>query len=96
MRSCHALDLPFTFGTLDAPGMRAFAGEGEAAEALSRNVMDAWAAFARYGNPGHERIGEWPAYDVARRATMELSEHCGVRDAPMEPERALMERLLGG
>jgi para-nitrobenzyl esterase len=93
-RSCHALDLPFTFGTLDAPGMPAFAGEGDAARTLSDRLMDAWVAFARCGDPGHEGIGDWPAYDPTRRATMELGPRCGVLDAPMERERALMASLL--
>jgi para-nitrobenzyl esterase len=93
--ACHALDLPFTFGTLDAPGMRAFAGEGEAARALSRRLRAAWTRFARDGLPDHAEIGAWPVYEPERRATMELGAGCGVREAPLEPERALMEELLG-
>jgi para-nitrobenzyl esterase len=93
--ACHALDLPFTFGTLDAPGMREFAGDGEAARGLSRRLRDAWTRFAREGEPGHPGIGAWPAYQPGRRATMELGARCGVQDAPLEAERALLERLLG-
>jgi para-nitrobenzyl esterase len=95
VRSCHALDLPFTFGTLDAPGMPDFAGRGEAARVLAANVMDAWCAFARHGRPAHDGIGEWPAYDRAHRRTMELGATCGVREAPREAERLAMERLRG-
>jgi para-nitrobenzyl esterase len=88
-RACHALDLPFTFGTLGAPGMPAFAGAGPAAERLSANLRAAWLAFARTGDPGHPGIGPWPAYATPRRATMELGASCGVLDAPLEEERAL-------
>ena len=45
--ACHAIELPFLFGTLDAPGMRRFAGEGPEAESVSEKMMDAWIAFAR-------------------------------------------------
>jgi para-nitrobenzyl esterase len=58
--ACHTIDLPFVFGTLDAPGMPELAGGGPAAEALSENVRAAWLAFARTGNPSHPGIGEWP------------------------------------
>jgi len=91
--ACHAIDLPFTLGNLDAPGMSAFAGAGDAAERLAANLMDAWASFARGGNPSHAGIGEWPRYEASRRATFELGEECRVLEAPFEAERALLERL---
>jgi para-nitrobenzyl esterase len=91
--ACHAIDLPFTFGNLDAPGMDEFAGRGEAAETLAGHVMDAWCAFARHADPSHAGVGAWPPYDTARRASMELGRRCGVALAPQEPERAALERL---
>jgi para-nitrobenzyl esterase len=91
--ACHALDLPFTFGTLDAPGMREFAGGGPAAERLAGQLMDAWLAFARDGDPAHAAIGPWPRYDAARRATMRFGEACGVELAPQEAERAVWDEL---
>jgi para-nitrobenzyl esterase len=39
-------------------------------EQLSRQIADAWAAFARTGSPSHRGIPEWPAYTTAERATM--------------------------
>jgi para-nitrobenzyl esterase len=91
--ACHALDLPFTFGTLDAPGMPEFAGGGEAAQRLSGAMMDAWCAFARRGDPSCDATGSWPAYTPERRATMELGARCGVLDAPQEPERSALARI---
>ncbi len=91
--ACHALDIPFTFGTLDLPGMREFAGDGPAARVLAGHVMDAWCGFASHGDPSHPGIGSWPRYDRERRATMRLGEKCGVVDAPYEAERALFETL---
>jgi len=93
--ACHALDLPFTFGNLDAPGMSEFAGAGAPAEALSAAMMDAWVAFARSGDPSHPAIGAWPAYEGERRATMELGARRRVLHAPLEAQRAMWERLGG-
>ena len=91
--SCHALDIPFTFGTLDLPGIREFAGASAAAHELSHHLMDAWCAFAREGDPGHPGIGAWPAYEREHRSTMILGEKCGVREAPYEEERTLFAEL---
>jgi para-nitrobenzyl esterase len=91
--ACHALDIPFALGTLDAPGMRDFAGAGPDAERLAGRCMDAWLAFARSGDPSHPGIGPWPCYDTGRRATMELGARCGVLDAPLEAERRLLESV---
>jgi para-nitrobenzyl esterase len=87
--SCHALDLPFVFGTLDHPVLSRFAGGGRDARALAEHIQDAWIAFARTGSPAHPGIGEWPSYDAHRRATMILGRECGVEEAPREAERAV-------
>ena len=54
-RACHALDLPFTFGTLDVSTWREFAGaqgaNAVAADALSARMRAAWAAFAATAAP---------------------------------------------
>jgi para-nitrobenzyl esterase len=85
--SCHGLELPFVFGTLDSKGADAFAGAGPIAEALATAIQDAWLSFARTGDPG------WPAYDPARRATMLLGETCEVVGDPMPAERLAWDGL---
>jgi para-nitrobenzyl esterase len=94
MGACHAIDLPFVFGNLDAPGMSAFAGEGPEAEALAHAMIDAWVAFARDGDPARAGAA-WPRYDLARRATLELGRLRELRDAPLDEERVLVERFTG-
>ena len=90
--SCHALELPFVFGTLDHPLLRGFAGSHLCgARELAARIQDAWLNFARRGNPAHSGLGPWPAYDATRRATMILDRECGVEDAPREPERAFWD-----
>ena len=85
--SCHGIDLPFVFGTLDSKGADAFAGSGPAAEALATRVQDAWLSFARTGDPG------WPAYDPKTRPTMLFGETCEVVSDPMSAERAAWGEL---
>jgi para-nitrobenzyl esterase len=62
-RACHALDLPFTFGTLDVSTWREFTGAtGEraaAAEALSARMREAWTSFAATGTPSDAVVGPW-------------------------------------
>ncbi len=94
--SCHALDLPFVFGTLTHPLLRGFTGRGPEAMALAERMQDSWIAFARTGDPSHDGIGSWPGYERTRRATMILGRECRVEAAPREPERAFWESLDGG
>jgi para-nitrobenzyl esterase len=49
--ACHALDLPFVFGTVHHPAVQAFAGGGDDAFQLSAFMRSSWAAFARSGVP---------------------------------------------
>lgn len=95
LRACHALDLPFTFGTLGAPGMAAFAGSGPAAEQLSATLRAAWTGFARDGDPSPPGL-PWPRYDARRRATLELGAICRVLEAPLDGEGALFAEAFGG
>lgn len=59
-------------------------------------MMEAWLAFARGGNPSHEGIGDWPAYDAATRGTMVLGPNIHAENAPFEEERALFDELTYG
>lgn len=89
--ACHGLEIPFVFGTLTSPGVGMFTGEGPQARALSERMQDAWLAFARSGDPSTTELGEWPAYDARRRATMVLGPACSVQEAPLEEERRFWE-----
>jgi para-nitrobenzyl esterase len=56
--ACHGIDIPFTFGNF-VDGWDAFVALDDDGQALSRTMRDAWAEFARTGDPG------WPAYPNA-------------------------------
>ena len=92
--ACHALELPFVFGTLVAPTMDRFAGKGPDAETLSGLMMDAWIAFARSGEPGHASLPGWGGYDAANRATLIFDRACELAHAPLEAERAAWDGLI--
>jgi para-nitrobenzyl esterase len=92
--SCHALELPFVFGSLRHPFISAFAGSDESALRLSEQIQRAWTGFARTGEPAIE--GEpWPNYDAAQRETMILGPHTRAVSAPFEQERRFWEDVLG-
>jgi para-nitrobenzyl esterase len=92
--ACHALELPFVFGTLNAPTQDKFAGTGPTVERLSQNMMDAWLGFARVGDPSHSGIGAWSAYDATSRATMLFGRDSALERAPFDAERAAWDGIL--
>src|SRR3954447_2017627 len=89
--ACHALELPFVFGTLHSPGLDKFAGSGPEADRLSEQMMDAWLAFARSGDPNTPALPEWSTYDGTQRATMVFGAHTHVENAPYDDERLLWQ-----
>jgi para-nitrobenzyl esterase len=86
MGAYHALELGFLFGNYS----EAYGGSGPAADAVSRNIQDAWLSFARNGNPSCESIGNWPSYSE-RRLTMMLRDVCHVEEAPYDDERRVWD-----
>ena len=93
--SCHALELPFVFGTLNAPTQDRFAGTGPDVERLSRDMMDAWLAFATSGDPAAKAVGAWSAYDDTKRPTMVFdTKFSRQEDDPFGEERNALEALI--
>ena len=92
--ACHALEMPFVFGTVKHKSQVRFAGEGPDVDALSANMMDAWLAFAKSGDPSHKGIGDWPAYDAKPRATMIFDTPTRVENDPFGEEREAIEALI--
>ena len=84
--ACHALELPFVFGTLDYPIIGLFSGTGEDAAALSEEIQSAWVSFASSGDPAITE-GTWPAYDDVTRMTKVFGGSERLLAAPGDVER---------
>lgn len=90
--SCHALDLPFSWDNVDAPGTEIMVGEISAERrALAARMGDAWVAFATGDGPG------WPAYEPDARATMWLAaDRIELVEDPFGTERRWWDGLDAG
>jgi len=82
----HAIDVPFTFDTLEFTNAT---DRSAAAHALAVTMSGAWATFARTGVPGHASLPAWPTYSLADWATMVLDADCHVVRDPAAEARAL-------
>ena len=91
----HTMEIPFVFGRLDDPERGPLPEQEGAAQRLAAQMMDAWIAFARTGDPATEALPAWPAYTADRRATMVFDASVRVVHAPMEAERAVWASNLG-
>lgn len=69
--ACHGIDIPFPFGNF-VDGWDGFVGADADAYALSRAMREAWAAFARAGDPGWPAV---PATMVFGRASHLVADH---------------------
>jgi para-nitrobenzyl esterase len=64
----HASELAFMFGTPE--GWTEIYGMDGIPEGLRDQMMDAWLAFAKTGDPNHPNMPSWPAYDTTDRPTL--------------------------
>lgn len=81
--SCHALDIPFAFDNLSAPGADFFTGNGPERAAIADRFAGEIVHFAVHGHP------TWSQFDVDSRDTLVIDEHTRLVSDP-EPEiRAL-------
>jgi para-nitrobenzyl esterase len=85
LRSTHALEIPFAWNTLDAPGVGAFLGEGVQPQGLAEAMHRSWIEFVHEGAVG------WPAFDPERRPVMEFGDEVGLRHDPYGATRRLFD-----
>lgn len=79
----HGLEIPFVFDITDDVGMT---GERSDKHELAAQVRDAWAAFARNGDPNHSGIPKWEPYTADNRATMLFDAPCKLAVDPGREE----------
>ena len=90
----HALELSFVFGLLGNRDIGIVPGRTEETQRLSEQMMDAWIAFARSGNPNHKNIPELPPYDKKNRATILFDKEVTVETDPYGNERATWDGII--
>lgn len=90
----HAVDVPFTFDNLDAPGASFFTGEpDEAMRHVAGAMGDAWCAFARDGDPHASGLPRWPTWEPPTHATLVLDGDPRVVDDPAADRRAVWDGI---
>lgn len=89
--SPHTAELPFVFGNVALA--QAFTGDGPELPKLERQVMKAWAQFARTGNPQHDELPVWPTYSLDERPTMVFSADTQVVNDPRGAERVAIGQV---
>ena len=84
------------FGTIGRTGDDRMSGTGSDADRLAGHMMDAWIAFARHGDPSHNGIGTWPAYEPDTRPTMVFDRETAATTEPFPVETAMWADLMAG
>jgi para-nitrobenzyl esterase len=84
LKSCHSVEVPFVFDTLDVIGER---HHKPGAQTLADRVSQTWVAFARTGK------ADWAAYTADNRATMVFDDTCKVVADPDGEVRPLWSKV---
>lgn len=85
LKSPHTICIPFSFGNVDiAEGIT---GKGADRYILQNQMMGAWHAFMKTGNPNHAGLPQWQPYDVKDHPTMIFDNTCRVVNDPAREER---------
>ncbi|EIZ78806.1 carboxylesterase, type B [Novosphingobium sp. Rr 2-17] len=82
--AAHTDDIPYVFGTIDAPG--SYSGTGAAARSLSAAMMQAFTGLAKTGRPG---LPQWSPYRLPDRATMMFDDTMRIQNDPRRWQREL-------
>ncbi|MGE0688137.1 MAG: carboxylesterase/lipase family protein [Dehalococcoidia bacterium] len=92
LKSTHTLEIPFVFDNLEVSND--YVGPRPERETLMEQMSGAWLAFARTGNPDHEGLPHWPAYDETTRATMIFDAVSEVENDPASSDRTAWDVLI--
>lgn len=92
--SCHVMEVPFVFGITNQPTGQFYTGGGEEAARLSREVREAWSAFAKGNAPSSPAWPSWPAYSREGRETLRIARETCREDDPQADRRELWQGIL--
>jgi para-nitrobenzyl esterase len=91
-RSFHCSEIPFAFANTDVT--ENYTGASDEARSLADTVAKAWINFARYGNPNHDGLPQWPAFSDTNGAMMVFNNTCEVKNDPDGEARKLLTRIF--
>jgi len=57
-------------------------------------MANAWISFARHGNPNHNGLPEWPAFNEKSGAIMVFNNNCEVHNDPDGEARELLQHIF--
>ncbi|MEX1022437.1 MAG: carboxylesterase/lipase family protein [Dehalococcoidia bacterium] len=83
-KAAHAMEIPFVFDNTHAVPMT---GEREDKAELAALMSQTWATFARHGDPNHEGLPHWPAFNIEARPTMVFDVPARMEHDPRREER---------
>lgn len=84
LKAAHGMEVAFAFDRVDAtPTSGTLPGRHE----LAAQMSQAWIQFARTGNPNHESLPNWPAFEASDRATMVFDYPSRLERDPASEER---------
>ncbi|MEX2104677.1 MAG: carboxylesterase/lipase family protein [Bacilli bacterium] len=92
MKSLHGLEIPFVFDNL-YKSKPDFTGDASELSSLAANMSQAWINFARSGNPNHNGLPAWPAYNMEERPTMIFDMQCKIVNDPRREGRKVLEQI---
>ncbi len=84
--SCHAIDIPFAFDNLDAPGTDMLLGTDPDRQQIADRFAAEIAQFAAHGHPS------WEQFNVSTRPTLELNVNVALLNDPESEIRQLFPR----
>jgi len=90
-RSFHCSEIPFAFANTDK--CENYTGASNEARKLGEKVAKAWINFARYGDPNHKGLPNWPAFKDNNGAMMVFDSKCEVKNDPDGEARKMLQRI---
>ena len=90
-KAMHCMELPFVFNNIDR--CHEMTGGTKEAYGLADKVSQAWINFARSGDPNHDDLPKWPAYNAENTPTMHFDGQCEVKP---QMDKALFEVIKTG
>lgn len=83
--SCHALDIPFAFDNLGAPGADFFTGDGPERAAIAQRFSDEIVRLATHGHPS------WAQFEETDRSTLVIDATTTLASDPEAAVRSLFQ-----